>query len=82
MNLIIEATGWLGCFLILLAYFFLSQKKWLANSKPYLFSNIAGAIFVLINALAHQAWPIVILEALWAIVGFRGLAKIRKSYAR
>ena len=80
MDFMIEAIGWLGCFLILIAYFALSQKKWSVHSQNYIFFNIAGATFVLLNALAHRAWPIVILEALWAIVGLKNFLKVRKMH--
>ena len=79
---LLEVIGWLGCLFILLAYYFLSQKKWLADSSMYNFFNFFGASCVMINALAHRAWPIVGLEAVWAIIGLKGWLEARKSHAR
>ncbi len=78
MNLI-EIIGWVGTFLIVLAYFLVSNKKIDGASKIYQTMNLLGAIFVGMNVYYHQAWASVALQIVWGIIAIVDLIKYRKS---
>jgi len=78
METFIQIFGWIGTFLIVLAYFLVSYKKVDGSSKVYQAMNLFGAIGVGINVFHQQAWPAVALQIVWGIIAIFSLIKIRK----
>lgn len=79
MTFLCELLGWFGLFAILLAYYLLSSHKLSVDSSKYNVLNALGASGVLVNALYRNAWPIVGLEAVWALIGLYGWLKKRRG---
>jgi len=50
MEILTQVVGWIGAFLVVLAYLLISNKKVDGSSKLYQFMNFSGAIGVGINA--------------------------------
>jgi|WetSurMetagenome_2_1015567.scaffolds.fasta_scaffold65632_2 hypothetical protein len=69
-------AGWLGMFLIILAYLLLSLKKLKFNSVPYNLLNLFGGIGMLINAFYTRFWPVVILNIFWSGIAIFSIYKI------
>jgi hypothetical protein len=65
----IEAIGWTGALLILLAYALLSAGKLTARSKSYQWMNIVGAVAFVINSGANGAYPSAVLNVVWVGIG-------------
>ena len=78
----VEAAGWIGAALILLAYLLLSMGKVTGQSPLYQGMNIVGAAGFIVNGWWHDARPSAVLNVIWMIIGgvalWRILAK-RKS---
>jgi len=72
-------SGWIGMFLILLAYILVSNKKIKPTSKRYQLLNFLGAIGVGINAYYENATPAFVLQIIWATIA---IISIYKSYKR
>ena len=79
----IEAAGWIGAGLILLAYLLLSMGKFTGQSPLYQGMNIAGAAGFTINGWWHGALPSAVLNVIWMLIGgvalWRILAKRNSS---
>jgi hypothetical protein len=75
MELLIQTAGWIGSFLIVLAYFLVSYKKVDAESKAYQAINLIGALGVGVNVFHQQAWPAVALQVVWGIIAILALTK-------
>ncbi len=78
MELFATIVGWIGTFLIVLAYVLVSLKKVEENSTVYQALNLFGAFGVGINVFYQHAWPAVALEIVWAIIAIGILVKRRK----
>lgn len=76
MEIFSQVLGWIGTFLVVLAYFLVSTKKIEATSKSYQFINLFGAIGVGANVLYQHAWPSFTLQIIWAIIAIFSLIKI------
>ncbi len=72
----IEIIGWVGASLLLLSYALLSSKKISGQSLNYQLMNFGGSACLLTNAYFNGAWPFVLLNAVWAIVGIVTLSRI------
>ena len=79
ITLIIQASGWLGTILILVAYYMVSNKKLAADSRAYQILNLVGSIAVGVNVFYQQAWPAVALEVVWCLIAVFALMKIVKK---
>ena len=78
METFAQIVGWIGTFLIVLAYFLVSYKKVDGSSKIYQAMNLLGAIGVGANVFHQQAWPAVALEVVWGIIAIVALFRKQK----
>jgi hypothetical protein len=72
VNLVVEVIGWVGAGSLLLAYGLLSAKK-ISAGGTYQLLNLAGAIGLAVNAVAHGAWPSACLNLIWLLIGLFAL---------
>jgi len=77
MEMVIQASGWAGTVLIVLAYFLVSNKYVDAENKVYQLMNLLGAIGVGINVFHKEAWPALALQVTWAIIAIVSLVRSR-----
>ncbi|WP_425506870.1 CBU_0592 family membrane protein [Sphingomonas sabuli] len=77
----VEAAGWGGASLILLAYLLLSMGKLTGQSAAYQWMNVVGAIGFTINGWWHGALPSAALNVIWLGIGGVTLWRIRKRSA-
>lgn len=84
VELLVEVVGWLGAAALLLAYGLLSSGR-LAAGTTYQLLNLAGAVALAINGIAHRALPSVAVNVVWLVIGLaalRGLAARRHAHRR
>jgi len=72
----VEAAGWGGAVLILLAYLLLSAGKMNGQSRVYQAMNVLGAAGFALNGWWHGALPSAVLNVLWMGIGIIALWKI------
>jgi len=79
----VEAAGWVGAALILLAYLLLSMGKVSGQSALYQGMNVVGAAGFIVNGWWHGAVPSAVLNVIWMMIGgvalWRMVAKRRSS---
>jgi len=63
-----DIIGWIGSFLILLAYYLVSSKRVKGDSFIYQFLNLAGAIGLIWISVVRAAWPLAFLDMVWAAI--------------
>jgi len=69
LELAIEAVGWAGAALILLAYLLLSAGRLTGQSLVYQGMNVVGAAGFVVNGWWHGALPSAALNVLWLLIG-------------
>ncbi len=75
METLIQIIGWVGAFLVVLAYILVSTKKVSGDSKPYQMLNLFGAIGVGVNVFHQKAWPALAIQLVWGVIAIIALAK-------
>jgi hypothetical protein len=78
MEIFVQIVGWVGAFLVVLAYFLVSYKKVQGDSRIYQWMNLIGAIGVGINASYQEAWPSFAIQIVWGIIAIIALIKSLK----
>ena len=74
MKLLIDAGGWFGAILLLLAYFLVSTKRAGGTSIRYQSLNVAGSVLVGANAFYYTALPSFSINVVWILIGVAALA--------
>ena len=69
----IEYAGWIGAFLLLLAYFLLIHKNLTSRSRMYQWMNIVGSLLLAVNTFSLRAYPSFVTNFLWFLVGLYGM---------
>ena len=72
----VEAAGWAGALLILLAYLLLSMGKVTGQSPLYQWMNVVGAAGFIVNGWWHRALPSAALNVIWILIGGVALWRI------
>ena len=72
----VEAAGWGGAALILLAYLLLSMGRLTGQSRLYQWMNVIGAAGFTVNGWWHGALPSAALNVVWMLIGGFALWKI------
>lgn len=78
MNIVIEILGWMASVLIVGSYGLNISGKLSANSKLYVWANIIGGLFFIINTNYHQAYPSMFVNIIWVIIALVMLSRKNK----
>jgi len=81
MNLTIEIMGWVASVLIVGSYALNITGRLKANSNWYVWANIIGGLFFVINTYFHQAFPSMVVNIIWVIIAFVMIFKKKKKGA-
>jgi hypothetical protein len=83
MELILfDSLGWIGAFLLLLAYALVSFKKVAADSLIYQGMNVVASILLAINTLYHQAYPSSFVNIVWTFIAIFAILTVGRRYAK
>ena len=80
--LIFDSLGWVGAFLLLLAYAMVSFKKLEPDSLIYQGLNVVASILLAINTLYHQAYPSSFVNIVWTIIAIFAILMIVKNFGK
>jgi formate hydrogenlyase subunit 3/multisubunit Na+/H+ antiporter MnhD subunit len=80
VSLVIDAIGYVGAALILVAYFLLTHKKLTESSTTYHALNLLGGLGVIVNATSYASYPSTVLNIIWSAIAVYGLVKGLKIF--
>jgi hypothetical protein len=75
LEIVVEVMGWTASVLIVGSYALNIWGKIHANSKPYVWANIIGGLFFVVNTYYHQAYPSMMVNIVWVIIAIGLLCK-------
>ncbi len=78
-QILIEVVGWTGSVLIIGAYALNLNGKLEATDMRYIWANIIGAVFFMINSYTHKAMPSVVVNIVWIGFAVNTIFQLRKS---
>ena len=79
LALLIEVLGWVASVLIVGAYA-LNIKGKLASDRPaYIWMNLVGGCFFVVNTWFHGAYPSAFVNVVWVLIA--GAALLKKKSA-
>ncbi len=69
------AVGILGMFLILFGFFMTQSHRWSQDDLSYDVVNLIGSCLLIVYGVAGNAWPFVILNAVWALYSLKDVVQ-------
>ncbi len=75
-DILFQIIGWSGSALLIIAYVLVSSKKLSPEAVQYQLINLGGALFLLVYAIYTVAYPFVLVNFIWLIIGLNFLYKI------
>ena len=76
-----DVLGWAGSIAILSAFGLNSFQRLKSDSLAFQVLNLTGGAFLIINSVAHEAYPFTFINAVWVSISsvalFRILSKKR-----
>jgi hypothetical protein len=79
MNMIIESMGWIASVLIVGSYALNITGKLEAENKWYVWANIIGGLFFVVNTYFHQAYPSMMVNIIWVVIAIAMIIKQKKT---
>lgn len=74
-RLIIDILGWVGSVLVVGAYALNISGRLHPNSHGYLWANLLGSAFLIVNTLTYGAIPSAIVNIIWVGIALWGIFK-------
>jgi hypothetical protein len=78
MNLT-DSLGWIGSIEILAAFGLNSFQKIKSDSLAFQLLNLSGGIFLIINSIAHEAYPFTFINSVWVVISITALIKMVRN---
>lgn len=72
----IDALGWVGGLMVVVAYFLVSSGKVKHSSVFFQMLNLTGSVFLIINTHAKGAYPSMVVNIIWAGIAIFGFYHI------
>lgn len=66
--MLIEAVGWIGATILLIAYGLVSYGSVGGRSIVYQALNALGGLLLALNSGWHRAWPAVLVNVIWTAI--------------
>lgn len=79
---IADMLGWVGSIEILTAFGLNSFQKVKSDSLLFQLLNLSGASFLIVNSIAHGAYPFTFINAVWVAISLTALVKMGLHKAR
>jgi hypothetical protein len=79
MNMSVEIMGWIASMLNVGSYALNITGKLETTSKWYIWANIIGGFFFIINTYFHQAYPSMLVNVVWVIIAFVMIFKNKRK---
>lgn len=78
-KLAIDAIGWVGAIVLLLAYGALSFRRIGAATWLYQGANAAGSVCLVLNTLYYRAFPSAFVNLIWIAIALTAGMKIKNN---
>ena len=72
---IIETLGWVASVLIVGAYFLNMQGRLAAKDPRYIWANLIGGLFFIVNTYYHGAYPSALVNVVWVLIAVFSLMR-------
>jgi hypothetical protein len=73
ITILIETLGWIGSVLIVGAYALNISGRLDTKTPAYIWANLVGGSFFIVNTIAHGAYPSAVVNVVWVLIAISAL---------
>jgi hypothetical protein len=81
-QMLFDVLGWIGAFLLLVAYGAVSFGRLKADSAAYQYLNIVASVLLLANTLFYGAYPSSFVNGVWTVIALVAIVSIFRKPKR
>ncbi|WP_266363710.1 CBU_0592 family membrane protein [Tellurirhabdus rosea] len=74
-EILIEVLGWIASVLIVGAYALNIRGKLSSEAPAYIWMNLVGGCFFVVNTWAHGAYPSAFVNVVWVLIAAQAILK-------
>ena len=78
---LIDAIGWIGSLLVVIAYSLNISKKLAPDTLSYYLLNIIGSACLIANTVYHHAIPSAVVNIIWVLIAIAALVRQKQRPA-
>ncbi len=78
MHILIETMGWIGSILIVGAYAANIYGRLKAEDSAYIWMNLVGGVFFIVNTIYHHAYPSALVNVVWVLIALNAVFKKKR----
>jgi hypothetical protein len=82
MSLVIEIGGWIGSFMVLLAYGLNSYKKLASDSLQFYLLNIVGGLLLVVYTVYKEAFANTFINVVWVLIAIPAIINVLRAKAK
>ncbi|MDX2188898.1 MAG: hypothetical protein SFY32_03470 [Bacteroidota bacterium] len=75
VDFLLNTVGWVGAGEVVLAYLLVSTSKVSPNHNIYIYLNLTGSIFLIINTFYLKSYPSMAINIIWAFIALYSIIK-------
>jgi hypothetical protein len=79
IKLLVDALGWAGAVLVLVAYAAVSFRKIRPDAVPYQLANGVGGVLLVINTVYYHAYPSAFVNVVWIAIALAARIHLRSQ---
>lgn len=79
MKLLIDIIGWVGSFMVIIAYGLNSYQKIKSDSKTFYLLNLVGGIFLIIYSVYYTAYANTFINVVWVIIAIPAIFNLLRK---
>lgn len=72
---LMDIIGWIGAALVLSAFFLVSTRRLIGDSRRFQWLNLIGGVGLLTNTIYYRAYPSSLVNVVWILIA--GVTLIR-----
>lgn len=77
-EIVVEVLGWIGSVLIVGAYGLNILGKLSSNAPAYIWMNMIGGLFFIVNTVHHHAYPSAVVNIIWVFIAIYSIINRKK----
>lgn len=75
--ILFDSLGWIGAVCVLVPYALVSTGRLSGTTPVFRNLNIVGGVLLMTDAWYHRNYPSVAVNAIWIVIGFYAMRRVR-----
>lgn len=79
-KVLIDALGWIGALLLIVAYACVSFRKLAVDGALYQLMNAIGSLLLIVNTVYYRAYPSAFVNVVWITIALAARLRVKRHH--